>query len=178
MSWLIATTLSLPLSAWARRSRVGSSLMHGAHQLAHRFTSVGLPANSLRLVGFPSGSLNDVAGSAWPLCVRSTPFPGTSGAAAELWLAVGEDGLWQEASASSAPARMRVRMTRAASLTPDERLVGSDEVDAHHGRLRSGPACRLRPCRRPEAGHGPVASRQADDGAGDADSESAADHSH
>src|SRR5690348_6943628 len=60
-SWLIATTCTAPLLE--SRPSVGNSFTQGAHQVAHRFTSVGLPANAARLVSSPSGSLKLTSGA-------------------------------------------------------------------------------------------------------------------
>src|SRR5206468_3061119 len=72
----------------ASASSVGSSFTHGAHQLAHRFTSSGLPVKSARCTGWPSGSLNGLAGAGLPRWLRSTPFTGAPGSAAIVLPAV------------------------------------------------------------------------------------------
>jgi argininosuccinate lyase len=84
MSWLTAITPSSPSMAWdcANLSMVGNSLTHGAHQVAHRLTSTGVPLKSARLMSPPSGSLNVAAGPALPEWLRSTPLVGTPGVAA------------------------------------------------------------------------------------------------
>ena len=43
MSWLIGMTAKSAMRRLASALRLGSSLTHGAHQVAHRFTSVGTP---------------------------------------------------------------------------------------------------------------------------------------
>src|SRR5689334_5519714 len=102
MSWLIATRFSLSFSARASLSSVGSSLTHGAHQLAHKFTNVGLPAKAFRVVSLPSGSLKLAAGAAAPLWLRSAPLTGTPGSVAAVSLAGGGEDFWQAGSARSA----------------------------------------------------------------------------
>src|SRR3954471_22622060 len=86
-SWLTASTSIAPLAA--SLSSVGSSLTHGAHQVAHRFTSTGLPLKSAILAGLPSGPENTAAGAASPLWSRCAPLTPTPSGEAATSLVVG-----------------------------------------------------------------------------------------
>ena len=70
-----ATTAGAPGFA-ASLFSVGNSLMHGAHQVAHRLTSTGAPAKLAMSVVLPSASAKVAVGASAPRWLRSTPFTG------------------------------------------------------------------------------------------------------
>jgi hypothetical protein len=65
MSWLTVTTCTLPSPATL--SSVGISPTHGPHQVAHRFTSTGLPLKLAIVSARPAGPAKSTAGAGAPL---------------------------------------------------------------------------------------------------------------
>src|SRR3546814_1137910 len=99
-SWLTVSTLSAAPFCTASASSVGSSATHGAHHVAHRLSSTGVPLKSASVTVLPSGAVKVTVGAASPLWLRSTspgftadapPGATSSGLAAtssgEAWLA-------------------------------------------------------------------------------------------
>jgi len=111
LSWLTATTPSAPSSLWlsAKAFKVGSSLMQGAHQLAHKLTSTG-PRISAMLASSPSGAMNFAVGAASPLWLRSTPLCGPTSVAGGVSPVGCCVGLLQAARASVAMPMTMKRM--------------------------------------------------------------------
>src|SRR3546814_7211285 len=54
-SWLTVSTLSAAPFCTASASSVGSSATHGAHHVAHRLSSTGVPLKSASVTVLPSG---------------------------------------------------------------------------------------------------------------------------
>ena len=114
--------------ARASLSSVGSSLTQGAHQVAQRLTSTGMPLKSASVIASPSGSLNLRAGRGLALVAAVDAFDGPASAAAAASLAGCCAALWQAASARSGGTigmrRMRAPLAEAAASG----LVGGDEA--------------------------------------------------
>ena len=72
MSCDTVTTCTFISARLAMALSVGSSAMHGAHHVAHRLTSNGLPLRLFNRSLCPSGSLSVISGSALPLWLRSS----------------------------------------------------------------------------------------------------------
>ena len=160
----------LRLASW---SSVGSSLTHGAHQVAHRFTSTGLPLKSARLVSSPSGSLNVAVrrGLALVAAVDAFDRARLGGRLRLRWRGLLCGFLARGEREQRAAIRSRIRAcAAAASARRGERLVGAHEaprVILAHCRCSALAGCGrvadLKPARRP------AASGQAADGANHAD---------
>src|SRR4029453_15835767 len=134
MSWPTAIPPRWPATRWlcASRSSVGSSLTHGAHQVAHRLTSTGTPLKSSMLMSPPSGSLKRVPGAGFPLWLRSTPFSGTAGDGAAASSPCGVSGF-----CLSQPARARTRSKRISRKDNSTNQMWG-------GRFAGGPAAVMR----------------------------------
>src|SRR6516162_644957 len=90
MSCATVSTLSLPVLSAANLSSIGSSAMQGAHQVAQRLTSTGLPLNEASASCLPDWSVSVKSGIALPLCVRSSVPVRCPGLAAPSAEALGE----------------------------------------------------------------------------------------
>ena len=62
-SWFRSTTRKAPRASSAKRRRLGSSSMQGAHHVAQRFRTSGEPSKAELLVSLPSASQSETCGS-------------------------------------------------------------------------------------------------------------------
>ena len=131
MSWLTAMTPNWPSMAWlsASLSSVGSSLTHGAHQVAQRLTRVGTPLKSARLMSPPSGSLKRFPAPACPCGCGRRPSPARR--ARRPASSCGASGF-----CLSQPATIRARSRGSAARTTPNQMWG--------GRFAGGPAAVMR----------------------------------
>src|SRR5690606_5033225 len=137
MSSLTVTTRSRsPISA-ASASSIGISTTQGAHQVAQRLSSIGLPLASARLSVVPEGSTTVTCGKSAPAWVRSSvPVSSSAFASAEFSCCCAGSAL----CLSQAPASKAIAQVSESKGTRG--IEGSNQMWG--GRFSEGPAAIMR----------------------------------